>query len=192
MFLGAYLNKLVCLWCPVTEISSVQGVHQVRRFFAEKQKQGLLPKVSSFFKKNLDNVQSPKKEDCISNFVRALIPCLFTLDLVMQALVGLHKVQCRAVHFCAVWFSTSYTNLRWLPTFKKLTSSCILVNTVMPVSTLFSPAFNMSTYACSKNLSSCPVTTHLVFIVCSLKEPTDERGRWHLFAMALLHCYERR
>jgi len=61
--------------------------------------------------KKLDNVQSPKKEGCISNFVRALIPYLFTLDLEMEALVGLHIIQCRAVHFCAVWFSTSYANL---------------------------------------------------------------------------------
>ena len=54
----------------------------------------------------------PKKKAVSVNFRCAVISYLFTLDLVMQALVWRHVVQCRAVHFCAVWFSTAFANLK--------------------------------------------------------------------------------
>jgi len=53
----------------------------------------------------------PKKKVVSVNFSRALISYLVTLDLVMQGSVWLHMVQCRAVCFCAIWFSTCYANL---------------------------------------------------------------------------------
>jgi hypothetical protein len=53
----------------------------------------------------------PNKKVVSVNFSRAVISYLFTLDVVMQALVRLNMVQC----FCAVWFSTSYANLRGKP-----------------------------------------------------------------------------
>jgi len=39
VFSGVYLNKLLCLWCAVSENSSIYGVHYVRCFVARKQKQ---------------------------------------------------------------------------------------------------------------------------------------------------------
>jgi len=57
----------------------------------------------------------PDKKVVLVNFSHVVISYLFTLDLVMQALVWLSMVQCRAICFCTVWFSTSYANLRGKP-----------------------------------------------------------------------------
>jgi hypothetical protein len=58
---GAYLNKLLFPWCPLTENNSALRVNQV----------------TCFFKKS-DNGRSPKKEDCC----QLLKLCFVLLDFV--------------------------------------------------------------------------------------------------------------
>jgi len=61
-----YLNKLVLLQCSVTDSNSVQVVHQVRCFCCPKTKTQSASETLCFFK-NLENGQSPKKEEDLSH-----------------------------------------------------------------------------------------------------------------------------
>jgi hypothetical protein len=102
LFSGAYLNKFLFLWCPVTVSSSIWGAHQVRWFF-----------------KNYRLDEVPKTKIVSLNFNHAVFSFLFTRnDWVMQSLVWLCMFWFRAMWFGVVHFSPLYTNLRSPLTFK--------------------------------------------------------------------------
>jgi hypothetical protein len=66
LFSGAYLNKIVLLQCSVIDSNSIQVVHQVTCFFCLKTKTRPAFETLCFFK-NLENGQSPKKEEDLSH-----------------------------------------------------------------------------------------------------------------------------
>jgi len=140
MFSGAFHNKLLFLWCPLTENSSIQGLHKVSCFFAWRRKQSWLLKHHASLKNYItDRVQ--KKKTVSVNFSHAVFSILDFLrsgtdrlsqnigtelqlhatqysrtaqishdDSVMQTLVWL---QFEAIWFGVVQFGASCANLRW-------------------------------------------------------------------------------
>ena len=96
----------------------------------ENRKRATFWKKLCFFK-HTDDGHIPKRRLSVS-FSPALVCLPFTHgNLAMQALVWLHMVQFRVIHFGTVQIGTSYANLRWPHIFKeKKNLSCIQVNKI--------------------------------------------------------------
>jgi len=94
LFSGVYLNKLLFLWCQLTDKQTGKPDYA---FLCLKTEPELASETSCFLK--IYNGWSPRKRK-LCNFNRALFSFLFTHDdLVMQALVWPHMVQFRVIWF---------------------------------------------------------------------------------------------